>query len=73
MSDKEKRYSESFGDNVESARPGSQSPQAIRGTAQDYEQFQKGEVQTNVASGSRSEGTDRGYDEFPGKENDESF
>lgn len=51
----------------------SQSPRAHRGTAQDCEQFQKGDVQTNVASGSRSEGTDRGFDQFPGKGNDGSF
>jgi hypothetical protein len=49
----------------------SQSPQAHRGTAQDYTAFTKGEVQ--VSTESPDPNVERSFDEFPGKGNDGSF
>jgi hypothetical protein len=49
----------------------SQSPQAHRGTAQDFEQFTKDDVQ--VSHESPDPNVERSFDEFPGKGNDGSF
>lgn len=68
---KSDNYSRDFGSDAPSGRPGAQSPQASRGTAQDYEDFQKGDVSVQTIGPDPE--VKRSFDEFPGKNIGEDF